>query len=203
MPALDEGTTLDMPVTVPRASVTQATDDLKARDALLRGFPEVESVVGKAGRADTPTDPAPLDMVETFVNYRPHELWPKRVVRYVDAAKLTESAFNRLIGDGFVVEPTDSDERNNLVNDATQRSLERFDESMRELALARYGDIESDLEIQLVRFVVNRVIEQVEVTRQWTDKASDEAKKVILERLTSTFLRITGTGSRDRRHRKM
>ena len=76
MPALDEGTTLDMPITVPRASVTQAADDLKARDALLRGFPEVESVIGKAGRADTPTDPAPLDMVETFVNFRPKELWP-------------------------------------------------------------------------------------------------------------------------------
>ena len=70
-----------MPVTVPRASVTQAADDLKARDALLRGFPEVESVIGKAGRADTPTDPAPLDMVETFVNFRPKELWPKRVLR--------------------------------------------------------------------------------------------------------------------------
>ena len=81
MPPLDEGTTLDMPVTVPRASVTQAADDLKARDALLRGFPEVESVIGKAGRADTPTDPAPLDMVETFVNFRPKELWPKRVLR--------------------------------------------------------------------------------------------------------------------------
>ena len=80
MPALDEGTTLDMPVTVPRASITQAADDLKARDALLRGFPEVESVIGKAGRADTPTDPAPLDMVETFVNFRPKELWPKRVL---------------------------------------------------------------------------------------------------------------------------
>jgi Cu/Ag efflux pump CusA len=52
MPPLDEGTTLDMPVTVPRASVTEAADDLKARDALLRGFPEVESVIGKAGRAE-------------------------------------------------------------------------------------------------------------------------------------------------------
>ena len=70
-----------MPITVPRASVTQAADDLKARDALLRGFPEVESVIGKAGRADTPTDPAPLDMVETFVNFRPKELWPKRVLQ--------------------------------------------------------------------------------------------------------------------------
>jgi Cu(I)/Ag(I) efflux system membrane protein CusA/SilA len=66
-----------MPITVPRASLNQTTDDLKARDALLRGFPEVESVIGKSGRADTPTDPAPLDMVETFVNYRPKELWPR------------------------------------------------------------------------------------------------------------------------------
>ena len=91
MPALDEGTTLDMPITVPRASVTQAADDLKARDALLRGFPEVESVIGKAGRADTPTDPAPLDMVETFVNFRPKELWPKRVLRYADAERQTRT----------------------------------------------------------------------------------------------------------------
>ena len=51
----------------------------------MRGFPEVESVVGKSGRADTPTDPAPLDMVETFVNFRPRDLWPKRVLRYEDA----------------------------------------------------------------------------------------------------------------------
>src|SRR5439155_26603553 len=87
MPMLDEGTTLDMPVTVPRAGVTQVADDLKARDALLRGFPEVESVIGKAGRADTPTDPAPLDMVETFVNYRPQELWPKRALRFEDASR--------------------------------------------------------------------------------------------------------------------
>ena len=54
---------------------------------LLRGFPEVESVIGKAGRADTPTDPAPLDMVETFVNFRPKELWPKRVLKYHHAEK--------------------------------------------------------------------------------------------------------------------
>src|SRR6202000_85357 len=51
MPPLDEGTTLDMPVTVPRASVTQSADDLKARDALIRSFPEVEGGVGKSGRA--------------------------------------------------------------------------------------------------------------------------------------------------------
>src|SRR6478752_6432656 len=87
MPPLNEGTVMDMPVTVPRASVTQAADDLKHRDGLLRQFPEVESVIGKAGRADTPTDPAPLDMVETFVNFRAKELWPRRAMKYADAAQ--------------------------------------------------------------------------------------------------------------------
>ena len=77
VPMLDEGTTLDMPVTVPRIGVTQASDDLKARNALIRSFPEVESVIGKSGRAETATDPAPLDMVETFVNFRPRDLWPQ------------------------------------------------------------------------------------------------------------------------------
>src|SRR6185436_7742089 len=124
MPALDEGTTLDMPVTVPRASVTESADDLKARDALLRGFPEVESVIGKAGRADTPTDPAPLDMVETFVNYRPRELWPKRVLRYDDAAKQTGKVLDTLIAEGFLVAPGSAEDRNTLVVDATQKSIE-------------------------------------------------------------------------------
>src|SRR6185436_2966597 len=103
IPPLDEGTTLDMPITVPRASITQVADDLKARDALLRGFPEVESVIGKAGRADTPTDPAPLDMVETFVNFRPKELWPKRVLKFPDAARETEQVLAALETEGFVV----------------------------------------------------------------------------------------------------
>src|SRR5439155_20694269 len=89
MPALNEGTVMDMPITVPRASVTEAADDLKARDAMLRQFPEIESVIGKSGRADTPTDPAPLDMVETFVNFRPQELWPRRAMKFDDAARQT------------------------------------------------------------------------------------------------------------------
>ncbi len=73
MPPLDEGSILDMPVTVPRASVAEVADDIKARDALLRRFPEVEMVVGKAGRAETPTDPSPLEMLETVIDLRPKE----------------------------------------------------------------------------------------------------------------------------------
>ena len=90
MPPLDEGSILDMPVTVPRASVTETTDDLKARDALLRRFPEVEMIVGKSGRADTPTDPSPLDMVESVITLRPKEYWPRRKLRYEDAERQTE-----------------------------------------------------------------------------------------------------------------
>ncbi len=69
---------MDMPITVPRASVTESLDDLKARDMVLCRFPEVDMVVGKAGRAETPTDPAPMDMIETMVNFRPREFWPRR-----------------------------------------------------------------------------------------------------------------------------
>src|SRR5207245_2001844 len=126
MPAWDEGTTLDMPISVPRASVTQAADDLKARDALLRGFPEVESVIGKAGRADTPTDPAPLDMVETFVNFRPKELWPKRVLLYEDAAHQTRAMLRALEERGFLLHAPHEDDRDSLVVNATQKALERF-----------------------------------------------------------------------------
>ena len=81
MAPLDEGMVMDMPITVPRASVTESVDDLKARDMVLCRFPEVDMVVGKAGRAETPTDPAPMDMIETMVNFRPRELWPRRKLR--------------------------------------------------------------------------------------------------------------------------
>jgi Cu/Ag efflux pump CusA len=144
MPMLDEGTTLDMPVTVPRAGVTQVADDLKARNALIRGFPEVESVIGKAGRADTATDPAPLDMVETFINFRPRELWPKRVIRYSDAARQTLLILAALEDRGFV-ETAKGEDRDGVVNDATQMALERFDEVMRELALRRFQEIEREV----------------------------------------------------------
>lgn len=158
MPALDEGTTLDMPVTVPRASVTQAADDLKARDALLRGFPEVESVIGKSGRADTPTDPAPLDMVETFVNYRPKELWPKRVLRFDEALRQVRTVLELLESRGFVQQAIPDEERTSFLNDAAQHALERFDETMRELALQRYLEFEQELGPILVRHAIEDTI---------------------------------------------
>lgn len=158
MPPLDEGTLLDMPTSVPRVSVTQAADDLKHRDGLLRGYPEVESVIGKAGRADTPTDPAPLEMFETIVNFRPKALWPKRVLRYNDAAEQSRRVVAALEEGGFVLRHPHEDERDNLINDATQKALERFDESMRELALLRYREFEKELAPILTRHVVEETI---------------------------------------------
>src|SRR5207249_6523600 len=84
---LDEGMVMDMPITVPRASSVQSGDDLKARDMVLCRFPEVEMVLGKAGRADSPFDPAPLDMIETMVMLRPHEFWPRRKLPAADARR--------------------------------------------------------------------------------------------------------------------
>lgn len=181
MPVLDEGTVLDMPSSVPRVSVTQASDDLKARDALLRGFPEVESVIGKAGRADTATDPAPLDMVETFVNFRPKAHWPKRVLRFDDAARQTRDVLAALERDGFVTPPAHSDDRDNLLNDATQKALERFDETMRELALRRYMEFETELGPALVKFAIEdtlhrsrRKLDQTEVDEVTAKVAGEE-----------------------------
>jgi copper/silver efflux system protein len=76
MPPLNEGTILYMPAAVPGISMTEATKVLQIQDRILKRFPEVESVFGKAGQADTSTDPAPLSMFETVVQLKPPEQWP-------------------------------------------------------------------------------------------------------------------------------
>lgn len=75
MPPLNEGSILYMPTTLPGISVTQARELLETQDKVLRGFPEVERVFGKAGRADTSTDPAPFSMMETTVILKPEDEW--------------------------------------------------------------------------------------------------------------------------------
>jgi Cu(I)/Ag(I) efflux system membrane protein CusA/SilA len=75
MPPLNEGTLLYMPTAIPGISITEATKVLQIQDRILRKFPEVESVFGKAGEADTPTDPAPLSMFETVLQLKPPDQW--------------------------------------------------------------------------------------------------------------------------------
>lgn len=75
MPALNEGSILYMPTTFPGISVTQAEELLRTQDRVLASFPEVERVFGKAGRAETSTDPAPFSMMETTVILKPEDQW--------------------------------------------------------------------------------------------------------------------------------
>ena len=75
MPVLNEGTLLYMPATLPSLSITKAAELLQTQDKILKSFPEVASVFGKAGRAATATDPAPIEMSETVVNLKPESEW--------------------------------------------------------------------------------------------------------------------------------
>ncbi|PSC05656.1 CusA/CzcA family heavy metal efflux RND transporter [Alsobacter soli] len=75
MPDLDEGTLMYMPTTLPGLSVTKAAELLQTQDRIIKSFPEVASVYGKAGRALTATDPAPTEMFETIINLKPKGEW--------------------------------------------------------------------------------------------------------------------------------
>ncbi|HNK17554.1 MAG TPA: CusA/CzcA family heavy metal efflux RND transporter [Piscinibacter sp.] len=91
MPPLDEGDLLYMPSALPGLSVAKATELLQQTDRLIKTVPEVERVFGKAGRADSATDPAPLEMFETTLQFKPREQWrpgmtPERLVEELDRA---------------------------------------------------------------------------------------------------------------------
>src|SRR5437764_3890068 len=77
MPPLNEGTLLYMPTAVPGMSITEATKILQIQDRQLKKFPEITTVFGKAGQAETSTDPAPLSMFETIVSLKPFDQWPR------------------------------------------------------------------------------------------------------------------------------
>jgi len=77
MPLLNEGTLLYMPTAVPGMSITEATKILQIQDRQLKQLPEVTTVFGKAGQAETATDPAPLSMFETIVSLKPFDQWPR------------------------------------------------------------------------------------------------------------------------------
>src|SRR5436190_17365581 len=81
MPPLNEGDLMFMPIADPSISVDEALRILSKEDEILKSFPEVEAAVGKAGRADTSTDPAPVNMNETIVHLKPTEQWPAGMTR--------------------------------------------------------------------------------------------------------------------------
>jgi Cu(I)/Ag(I) efflux system membrane protein CusA/SilA len=186
MPPLDEGSILDMPVTVPRVSVTQAGDDLKARDALLRAFPEVESVVGKAGRADTPTDPSPLDMVETVINLRPREHWARRHLEFDDASAEAREVIAGLVTLGVLkAVPGDAAER--LANDGAMFGVEAYDRAVRGLVLRRQDDWGSQVEVALVRRAVLELADFLRAEGRLLREPADSDLSAITAALTPSF----------------
>ena len=93
MPPLDEGDLMYMPTTYAGISVGKAREVLQQTDKLIRSVPEVKNVFGKIGRADTATDPAPLTMIETFIQFKPQDEWrpgmTKADIRAVSYTHLT------------------------------------------------------------------------------------------------------------------
>lgn len=186
MPPLNEGTILDMPVTIPRASITQVTDDLKARDELLRTIPEVELIVGKAGRAETPTDPAPPDMVESIINLRPEEFWPKRELRYDDAHAQTRRILEAMEARGWLEIASDL-ERENLANDATMIAIAKFDEAMRAHSLQSISKFEDELAERLTRDAVTQTVEMIKEEGQLLQPLTPAEFDTIANELRSRY----------------
>ncbi|KHK03945.1 efflux RND transporter permease subunit [Desulfovibrio sp. TomC] len=131
MPSLDEGSFLYMPTTMPHASTAEVLDIVQRQDAALRSLPEVAAVVGKLGRAETPLDPAPINMIETVITYHPEYLTDAdgRLLRFLYAPEAVGLAVNRdglpmPAGDGagyFVRGVFARDEQGRLIpNDAGQ-----------------------------------------------------------------------------------
>ena len=77
MPTLNEGTLMYMPINLPSMSITKAAGLIQLQDKIIKSFPEVDTVFGKAGRADTATDPAPIEMFETIINLKSESDWPE------------------------------------------------------------------------------------------------------------------------------
>jgi copper/silver efflux system protein len=174
MPELNEGSIMDMPLTAPRVALGEAVDDIIVRDRLLRSFPEVEQTVGKVGRAETATDPSPVDMIETIVSLTPREWWPKRKIRFDDAlvqAATVAAEMQRrewLKNDAGAswsdaargVEDADFARMHpkltpmtDLLNTATQISVDHFDRAMRDLGKRRQIEYQPELAGELVRTV--------------------------------------------------
>lgn len=139
MPPLDELSMMDMPVTTPNVNITQAGDSIRARDRLLRTVPEVHQVVGKIGRADTPTDPAPIDMVETTVTLHARELWPKRKLDYAHVLTEADAVLAALVARGLVRE-VPAAERRDFQNAFGMIAQASFDRAMRTLCRQRTVD---------------------------------------------------------------
>ncbi len=184
MPDLDEQSLMDMPTTVPRASITQATRDLQVRDEVLRGFPEVRQVVGKAGRAETPTDAAPLDMIETIINLRDHDVWTKRKLRYDDAVAQTRVVVGAMEARGLI--RASAGDREGAVGEVAMTVASTVDETLRELAVRRLREFGPELGRGLVGEAVDALLARVGPSSVLRKSTFDE-RATLVESLAKSY----------------
>ena len=195
---LDEGMVMDMPITIPRASITQSADDLKARNMILCRFPEVAMVTGKAGRADTPFDPAPLDMIETMVEFRPREMWPKRRLSRADATRMSQRIIHELT-EAQLVSNVSQAELDTIV-DSVQF---RFDAIQREVAYQLTNVFVHQLQQDHCRLLIeqigkdllasgrmHRVLSSADVTVILTDMPLPETRELALSPSAESVSRL-------------
>jgi Cu(I)/Ag(I) efflux system membrane protein CusA/SilA len=185
MPPLNEGMIMDMPITVPRASITEAADDLKARDMVLCRFPEVAMVMGKAGRAETPTDPAPVDMIETMIEFRPHELWPKRKLTVGDARRQAAAVCSALVAEQMIEPPADAASQQALVEKVTSEALPRFDGLMREFAYHRNAEFEALLGQKLAQWLTESLAARLQRQGAFERPPDDAQRAQVIQALVA------------------
>ncbi|VAX36077.1 Cobalt-zinc-cadmium resistance protein CzcA; Cation efflux system protein CusA [hydrothermal vent metagenome] len=189
MPPLREGDILYMPTSVPGLSVTEARRTLQIQDRLLSQFPEVRLVLGKIGRFSTPTDPAPLNMVETHIPLREEENWPQRLIAKGYLKQMGRQMLSELSAAGFLTEAGQKLDANTIakqvegmaradVNRQTRielmqslhKQLEKMRRSLKEhrrillergeTVPSRFG--EQDLEDQWIAEILPRIMQQIQ-----------------------------------------
>jgi Cu(I)/Ag(I) efflux system membrane protein CusA/SilA len=186
MPPLNELAIMDMPTSTPNINITQAGDDLKERDQILRQFPEVHQVVGKSGRAETPTDPAPIDMVETVVSLRPEAWWPKRKIRFDDALREAEQVVRGLTARGILKSIPEADLRD-FANTVTMEAAAKFDRSMRELSIRRLKEFVPQKAEALVRHIESELLGLLRTKHALKREPSDAELGPVRERLVAKY----------------
>jgi Cu(I)/Ag(I) efflux system membrane protein CusA/SilA len=186
MPDLNEGSIMDMPTTVPRASIAEVERDLRMRDEVLRGFPEVWQVVGKAGRAETPTDVAPLDMIETVINLREHELWPKRKLKFDDAVAQTRIVLDALLAKGLLSPAATSQGQDGLVTEVAMTVTGRVDEVLRDQAAQRLAEFRPELGPGLIGDAIDDLLGHVGPTALIRIPTSAE-RSALIESLSKVY----------------
>ena len=188
MPPLNELAIMDMPTTTPNVNIAQAGDDLKERDLILRQFPEVHQVVGKSGRAETPTDPAPIDMVETVVSLRPEAWWPKRKLHFDDALREAAQVVRNLIA-RQVLKPIPEGEIKDFANTVTMDAMTKFDRSMRELSIRRLKEYVPQKGEELVRHIERELLALLRSKHELKREPMELELAALRERLVGLYAR--------------